>query len=712
MERTFVSSQPGSLSPLFDPKNIAIIGASDNIHKFGGRPIRFMKEAGFPGTIYPINPRGGMIQGLQAYTDIREVPEVVDLCIVTVPAPLVVEAVRNCVSAGVRTAVIFSSGFAEVSEEGANWQIELAAIAQESDIRLVGPNCMGSLNAESLAIGTFASLFEHGWPKPGNVSIITQSGAVGSHTLVLARERGLGVRSWITTGNEVDVDVADCIAHCAEDPGTAVIAASFEGSRKPEHLMQAFATARANGKAVVMMKVGASEVGAIAAISHTASLVGVDDVYGAMFRQFGVCRVSSLEELLDVAGAASAGQFPERNRLGVVTISGGIGVLTSDIAALHDLEVPELPQKAQKALKKLMPLAAVRNPVDATAQMLNDMPMFEGSLRTMLKEGDCDAILVFLSVVGFSERMMGEISEVLEKVRWDFPDDLMILSMACRQAAREKLEDLKYLVIEDPNRAVRAISALVGFGRSFARGDGDIPPLLPREAMAPPRRALSEVEAEDILANAGLPMAQGRLAKTADDAAQAAMAVGYPVVLKIASTDIQRKADIGGVKLNLQSVDEVRAGYQAIMKAAGSKAKDAAIDGVLVAPMVSGGVETIIGVLRDPVFGPVVLFGLGGEFIEVMRDVTFRIAPFGLDEAHRMIDEVRGRALLDGVRGQPAADVDALAQSLSQLSVFAAVYGDRIKSIDINPLLVMPKGEGAIAVDALILTQHDGAANE
>ncbi|MDP6692637.1 MAG: acetate--CoA ligase family protein [Alphaproteobacteria bacterium] len=700
-------SQSGSLAPLFEPRVIAIIGASNDIHKFGGRPIRFMKEAGFTGTIYPINPRGGMIQGIQAYKDIREVPEAVDLCIVTVPAPLVVETVRNCAGAGVRSVVIFSSGFSEISAEGAKWQAELAEIAQDNDIRLLGPNCMGALNVESQAIGTFASLFEHGWPKPGNVSIITQSGAVGSHTLVLARERGLGVRHWITTGNEVDVDVADCIAHCAEDPGTAVIAASIEGSRKPEHLMRAFATARANGKAVVMMKVGASEVGALAAISHTASMTGVDDVYGAMLRQYGVCRVSSLEELLDVAGAASAGQFPARNRLGVVTISGGIGVLTADVAAEHGLEVPELPKKAQKALKKLMPLAAVRNPVDTTAQMLNDMPMLEGSLRTMLREGDCDTILVFMSVVGFSERMMGQISEVLERVRRDFPDDLMILSMGCRPPAREHLESLKYLVIEDPNRAIRAISALVGFGRGFARGDADAPPPLPLDAVAPPRRALSESEAVDILARAGVPMVPGRLVNSEDDAAQAAMEAGYPVALKIASPDIQHKMDIGAVKLDLRSVHEVRAGYQEIMAAAAAKAGDADVEGVTVASMVSGSVETIIGVRRDPVFGPVVLFGLGGALVEILNDVTFRIAPFGLDEAHRMIDEVRGRALLDGVHGQPAADVDALARTLSRLSVYAAAHGDVIESIDINPLLVKANGEGAVAVDALVLTRTE-----
>ena len=702
-----MTSQPASLGPLFDPQTVAIIGASDNMLKFGGRPIRFMREGNYPGKVFPVNPKGGMIQGLQAYKNIRDVPEVVDMCVVTVPAPMVVDAVKDCVAAGVRSVVIFSSGFSEVGEQGEQWQAELAEIARNSETRLVGPNCMGVLNAASHAVGTFASSFERGWPKTGPISIVSQSGAVGGHIMVLARERGIGIRNWITTGNEVDVDVADCIAYCAEDPGTKVIAAYMEGTKKPEALRAAFATARANGKAIVMMKVGASEVGAVAANSHTASLAGADAIYDAMFRQYGVCRIYSMDEMLDVAAAAAAGQFPDRNRLGIVTISGGIGVLTSDIAALHGLEVPELPEKAQKVLKDLMPLAAVRNPVDTTAQMLNDMPLFEKCLRTMLLEGDCDAILVFLSTIGFSERMMLLIREVLERVRVDFPDDLMILSMVSEFEDREYLESLKYLVIEDPNRAIRAISALVGFGRSFVRTDTGPLPGLHAEAIAPPQRALSELEAGDILAKAGLPMAPGRLAQSADDAARAAMEVCYPVVMKIVSPDIQHKSDIGGVKLNLKTVDEVRAGYQAIMAGVGQHAPGAAIDGILVAPMITGGVETMLGVHRDPVFGPVVLFGLGGIFVEVLKDVTFRVAPFGLEEAHRMIDEVRGRAMLDGVRGQPAADVDALAQALSQLSVYAAAHGDVIESIDINPFLVKAKGEGAIAVDALILTRED-----
>jgi acyl-CoA synthetase (NDP forming) len=312
-------------------------------------------------------------------------------------------------------------------------------------------------------------------------------------------------------------------------------------------------------------------------------------------------------------------------------------------------------------------------------------------------------MLVFLSTIGFSERMVKLVRVVLENIRGEHPDDLIIMSMTCRPDDRQYLEGLKYLVIEDPNRAIRAIAALVAFGQSFARGDPEPPPALPGEAGPPPARALTELEAGELLAGAGIPMAPCQLAASADDAAQAAMDMGYPVVLKVASAAIQHKSDIGGVKLNLTSADEVRAAYAEIMAAAAEHAGTDGIDGVLVAPMIADGVETILGVHRDPVFGPVVLFGLGGIFVEVLQDVTFRVAPFGVDEARRMIDEVRGRAMLDGVRGQPPADIDALAEALSRLSVYAAAHAGAIESIDVNPFLVKAAGEGAVAVDALIL---------
>lgn len=691
-----------SLKPLFDPHSIAIIGASDDINKFGGRPIRYMKEAGFAGRIFPINPKGGEIQGLTCYRDIRDVPEPVDMTVVTVPARFVVDSVRACAEAGVKSAVIFSSGFAEVGAEGEAWQRELAEIARTTGIRLVGPNCMGMLNTHSFAIGTFSSSFEHGWPKVGNISIISQSGAVGGHTMVLARERGLGIRGWMTTGNECDVDVAECIAYCAEDPETKVVAAYIEGTKKPDELVAGFEAARRAGKAIVCLKVGASEVGAVAANTHTASLAGADAVYDAIFRQYGVWRAHSLEELLDISAAASAGHFPTGRRLGVVTVSGGAGVLSADAAAERGLEVPELPVEAQRRLKELLPFGAVRNPVDTTAQMLNDMNLFEQSMRTMLEHGRCDAVIVFLTTIGFSERMMSQLREILPKLREDYPDALMVMSMICRPDDRALLERHGYLIVEDLNRGIHTIAALMHFGAEFSRGPAEAAPAVPADAEAPPAEPLSEHEAAALLAKAGVPTVPSDIVTDAEAAAAAADSMGYPVVLKIASPDIQHKSDIGGVKLRLKDAAEVRTAYAEIMAAAAEHEPDAKIDGVLVSPMRSG-VETIMGVNRDPVFGPMVLFGLGGIFVEVLKDVTFRRAPFGVDEARRMIQEVKGKAMLEGVRGAKPADVEALAQALAQLSAYAAKHADRIEGIDINPFLLGEEGQGGVAVDALIV---------
>ena len=697
------SNLRAGLGPLFDPESIAIIGASDNVHKFGGRPVRYMLEGGFKGAVYPVNPRGGEIQGLKAYTDISEVPAPVDMAVIAVPSRLVLDSLKACEAAGVKTAVVFASGFAEMGDEGTAMQEAVTAFAQQSNVRVVGPNCLGTYNGHSRAIGTFSSAFEHGWPKPGNISILTQSGAVGVHTMVLARERGLGIRYVATTGNEIDIDVAECIAHCVEDPGTTVIAASMEGCKKPKVLVAALKAARKAGKPVVILKVGASEVGTLAASSHTASLAGDDTIYDAIFRQYGVHRAESLDELLDIASACAAGHFPDGNRLGIVSVSGGAGVLAADAAAKHGLEVPELPQKAQDEFKKLVPFAAVRNPIDTTAEVLNNIPLFDAGLDTLLEYGDVDGIWIFLSTVGFSTRMMDDFRERLPKLRARYPDALLMLSMVCHPEDRMKLEEHRYLIIEDPNRAINALAALMMYGRSFARADDAPAPALPVAANSAPAGHLGEAEALAALSAAGIPVMPHRVTVNADDAVAAAEEFGHPVVMKVASADIGHKSDIGGVMLNLADGAAVRNAYDEISANVAAKAAEANIDGMLVAPMISGGVECIIGVHSDPVFGPMVMFGLGGILVEVLKDVTFRAAPFGVDEAHRMIRDIAGYPVLEGVRGQAPADIDALAGALSRLSVYAAAHAETIDSIDINPFVVFEKGKGAMALDGLIV---------
>ena len=690
-----------SLKPLFDPTSIAIVGASDNIYKFGGRPIFYMKQAGFQGPIYPVNPKGGEIQGLEAYADVREIGRPVDLAVISVPAKGVVDQIAACAEAGVKGAVIFSSGFAETDEEGEAWQRRLSEIAAESGIRLVGPNCMGMLNVKDRAIGTFSSMFDHGWPRPGNITILSQSGAVGSHTLVLARERGLGVRGWMTTGNECDVDVADCMLFAAEDPDTRVLAIYMEGCRNPDRLVEALERARRKEKPVVVMKVGASAAGAVAATSHTASLAGADQIFDAVYRQYGAHLVHSLAELLEVSAACSAGRFPKGRRLGIVTVSGGAGVMACDAAAAAGLEVPALPEAAQRELKALMPFAAVRNPVDTTAQVLNDVDLLRRNLEVMLEAGDVDATLLFLSSIGFNERMMAQIREVLIETLDKHAEALLVASVMVTAADKALLEARRVLHIEDPSRAVALIGVLARLREAFERPAAEAPPAPPATARAAPGEVLNEVDAAALLRDAGLPVVESRLVASREAAVAAAAALGGPVVLKIVSPEIQHKSEVGGVRVALAGAEEVGAAHDAIRASAARMAPGARIDGIMVAPMVAGGVECILGTSTDPVFGPVVAFGLGGIFVEVLRDVTFRVAPFGLDEARRMIREVEGYPLLEGARGQPAADTEALAEALARLSVFAANNRETVESVDLNPVLAGP--DRVVALDALVV---------
>ena len=692
-------SAPRDLTALITPKSIAVIGASNEPYKFGGRPIRYMLQAPFEGPIYPINTRESEIQGLKAYADIRDVGQPIDMAIVTVPAPAVVGVVEAAAEAGVKSCVIFSSSFAEVGGEGAVWQERLRQICDETGMLICGPNCLGTLTPATWAIGTFSSMFDHGWPKPGGLTIMTQSGAVGAHILVQARERGLGIRTWVATGNEVDVDIADCIAFGARDPGTKVITAYMEGCKNADRLIAALEMAREARKPVICMKVGSSEVGAAAAATHTASLAGQDAVFDAVFRQYGVLRVDSLEDMIDIAAAALTSPLPKGRRLGVVTVSGGAGVMASDEAEKIGLDVPELPKIAQDGVKAAMPYASARNPVDVTAMATNQFDLLGKGLEAMLEHGNVDMTMVFLSAVGFSDRIMAGMNEIFPAIREKHPDAIMAVSMLCNAENRRKFEANQYLVMEDMNRGLRILEALARIREGFERGSAadDLPavPETPPIGAAAP----NEYDAARILAAAGVPYPEMRVAASAAEARAAVEDFGTRCVMKILSADIQHKSDIGGVKLNVGPA-EAEAAFEAILAGAREHASTAKVDGVLVAPMAKGGVECIIGVQNDPVFGPTVMFGLGGVFVEVLKDVTFRVAPFGRAEARRMIGELKGLPLLQGARGAEPADLDVLAEILSRLSVFAAANAERFESIDINPILAGP--DGAVALDAVI----------
>jgi acyl-CoA synthetase (NDP forming) len=699
-----------SLEPLLRPRSVAIIGASDDPTRIGGRPLRYMMEAGFAGAIYPVNPRRPRVQGLDAYPDIADVPGSVDFALLALPAAACVRAVEACAAKGVRAMVIFSSGFAEVGSEGRERQEQIGAIGRKAGMRIVGPNCLGLFNNAIGFFPTFTSLIDTGgFPLPGNVAIVSQSGAYGSHVFLLAHRRGIGINTWITTGNECDVQVSECLLQLALDDETEVIVAYAEGIRERDVLLEALAQARANRKPVVFMKVGRSSVGAQAASSHTAALTGADAVYDALFRQFGVHRARTTEELIDVAYACRRRIYPAGRRLGLVTLSGGVGVQMADAAEDYGLEVTPMPEDAQRELKQLLPYAAVRNPVDVTAQAFNDMSLVARNLEIMYERGGYDAIIAFFTGVAGSRYVAAQLRESLRRARERFPDQLVVLSIVAPEETVRLYEEEGYLIFEDPTRAVAAMASLMAFGRSFQESPRALPAFeLGCEPLT--EVPIGERAAKRLLAAAGIPMVEERLAATPEEAASAAKEVGFPVALKISSPDILHKTEIRGVVLDVRSADAARHEAEALLERARAGHPHARIEGVLVAPMIQGGIETILGVTRDSVFGPVVMFGLGGVFVEVLNDVTFRIAPFDGREAKRMIGEVKGRALLEGARGAPPADIDALACALVRLSEFAARHADAIESIDLNPFVVLSKGQGAVALDALIVPRASAGA--
>ena len=705
-----------SLDALLRPASVAIIGASNDPTRIGGRPIRYLREAGFPGQVYPVNPKHEQVQGLAAFPHISDVPEAVDLAVVAVPAHSVVDTVEACAACGVQVAVIYSAGFAEMGAEGRRLQRRLTEVAAETGLRIVGPNCLGVYNSEIGFFATFSTTLEDGFPAPGGVALVSQSGAYGSHLSLLARKRNIDIRYWVTTGNEADVSVPEVLGWLAEQDDVSVIMAHAEGITDRDALLRALGTARARRKPVVFQKVGVTEVGARAAQSHTASLAGADPVYEAAFRQFGAYRARDTDEMLDIAYAASFGVFPESPRVALVSISGGVGVQMADAAVGFGLDLAPLSESAQTRLKAALPYASPRNPVDITAQAFNRVELIADNLGIVFEEEQHDAVVAFFTYVAAADGMIEPIRDAIHAARERRPGRALVLSIVAPPDVVRQYEAVGCPVFEDPTRAVRAVAALHRFNRIFAEGaDGipaegagsrasDAPTIAPRTPCLP-EGPFSEREAKRLLSEAGVPMVREELARTPDEAARIAIAFGAPVAIKLCAPGLLHKTELGGVVLDVSNAAEARRAYEAVTSRARATDPEVRIEGVLIAPMVAGGIETILGVRKDPTFGPVVMFGLGGTLVEVIEDVSFRVAPFGEAEARRMVAETRAGKILRGTRGRGPYDVAALAAALSRLSVFAAKHGDQIEAAELNPFVVLPESHGAVALDAVIVTR-------
>ena len=697
----FFSSQAESLSALFAPRSIAVVGASSSPQKIGGIPVDYQRRFGFDGALYPVNPKADRIQDLQAWPTLSAIGRPVDLAILAVPAALVDGALDDAIAAKVKGVVLFSSGFAETGADGMAAQARLGDKARAAGVRLVGPNCLGFMNIARNVYATFSPAPGVGRVAAGCIGLVSQSGAFGAYAYSMARARGVGLSLWATTGNEADVQFADCLAWLAQDPATDVIMGYMEGCRDGPRLRAALALAQANGKPVVMVKVGSTALGAQAAASHTAALAGDDAVYDAVFRQYGVLRARNLTEFFDLAHSAAVAGRPRDRSIGLFTLSGGVGALMADEASAQGLDVQPLSDAAQDTLRSWVPFAAPRNPVDITGQVTNDMSLLERSARVMLDDRRFASWMGFLAAAGASDAFWPVLRELVGSLRAAHPDTLLAISTLLAPERRAELEAMRCLVFADPSDGIRTIAALAGLKT------GAVPAAAMTQDAEPlklPAGTMSEPDALALLAEAGVPVVEHRVVRSADEAAAAAEAIGDAVVVKIVSADIPHKSDVGGVALGLRGAAQARAAFERTRDHALSARPDARLDGALVARMSTGGVECIAGVHRDPVFGPVLMFGLGGIHVETLRDVSLRALPITRDDALAMVRELRAFAILDGARGRAPVDLDSIADALCALAGFALRAGDSLDSAEINPLIARSRADGGcVAVDALVV---------
>ena len=686
---------PMNLDALFSPRSVAIVGASQNPQKVGGMPVQLLQRLGYGGRIYPVNPSSNEVQGLKAYASVAQVPGPIDLAIVAVPAVAVEQVLEELIQHQTRAAVVLSSGFAEMGDEGAAVQARLAARARQADLALLGPNCLGVMNLRERLFATFSPAPLAGVPQVGSVAIVSQSGAFGAYAYSLARKGGLGLSHWVTTGNEASVSVADVIDWLADDAHTKVILAYIEGARDGVALQRALAKARAAGKPVIVTKVGRTEAGARAALSHTASLSGEDAVYQAVFDATGAIRARTVDEMFRLGQAFAMGKPPAGRRLAIVTVSGGVGTLMADTASDEGLDLPPLPGDVAAALRARIPFCSTQNPIDVTGQVTADLPVLGMAAQGAALSGQYDALAIFVAAALAAPALAPGVVQIVRDTLAAAPAVPMALCGIADDATRRTLLEAGCLVYEEPTHAVEVLAAQARWASHQADG---LPAALARPNVSP--GTLNEVEALTFLASHGVPAAPHRLVHSPAEAVIAWQALGRHAVLKIVSADLLHKSDVGGVRVGMRSEQEVRDAYEGIVSSVARLAPQARQQGVLVARMIEPLVEVMLGARYDPVFGAVIVLGLGGVAVELHPRTAVLMAPASAERVRAQLAELGVFKLLGGWRGRPVADVQPLIDTVLRVSELAAALGPSLGTLEINPLMVST--EGVAAADAVV----------
>jgi acetyl coenzyme A synthetase (ADP forming)-like protein len=701
-----------SIRPLLVPKAVAVIGASRDPAKMGARILRALQSAGYTGRIHPVNPNSPEVAGLRAYASARELPPDVDLGIIAVPPDCVLGAVDDCAAASVKSLVVITAGFAEVGNEGRARQEALTERVRGYGMRMVGPNCMGLLNMDP-AVRLNAS-FSPLCPPSGSIALSSQSGALGIAILRLAAERHIGLSAFVSVGNKADVSSNDLLEYWETDPRTRVMLLYLESFGNPRRFAR-LARRIARQKPIVALKAGRTRAGSRAAGSHTAALAARDAAVDALFRQSGVIRAETIDEMFDIAACLDAQPLPPGNRVGIVTNAGGPGILAVDACEAAGLHVVELPADVRARLSAFLPsTASIGNPVDMVASAGPEE--YRKAIETVLAAPDIDALIVVFTPVDAArstdilEGIHAGIAGARDGGAADKPVLACIMSDSTdRLPFRVRTESIPTYAF--PENAARALGRAAAYASWRAQPAGlfwTFDDVQVEEARAICREALSrgdtwlnDGDVWGVLNAFGLPAAVHNLARTADEAAAFASIIGFPVAAKLASTRVTHKTELGAVRLNLASAGEVRTAFGEIVARAEQAAGADAVDGVLIQPMITGGVETLVGITHDPLFGPLVAFGIGGINVEVLGDVRFRVAPLTDRDADELLHEIRGLPLLTGHRGRPPADIDALRDVLLRISCLAESVPE-ISELDLNPVIALSPGAGCRVIDARI----------
>ncbi len=697
------------LTPFFSPQSVAIVGASQDPIRLGGRPLEYMSRYRFAGRVYPVSPKHAQIQGLAAYPSLTAVSDDIELAIIAVPSSVVESVILEGIAKGVKAFIVFSSGYAEMGDAGREAQVRLASLCQAAGVLLLGPNCMGCADTHSRLIASFSTAMETSTLKPGRFGLVTQSGALGSYCVAMLDRQGLGFSKFIATGNEAGVDLAQGIAYLADDKATDVIGVYIESIKKLPAFRQAALKAAQAGKTIVAIKAGRSQVGAEAAASHTGSLAGEDVNYQAFFDQFGIVRVQSLSEMIDTARLLIKQPLPAGRRVGIVTVSGGAGVLLADELETRGLLTPDFNTQTKAELSRVLPsFIYARNPLDHTAAIAGDPQLFDDVITIVGRSTDHDAYIVFS---GLLDSVADKLVASLKRAFTQSTKQVGVIWLGASATVIDELEAAGIPVFADIPQAARAfenvafavdqrarVKALAGRQWPLPRGNDVTLTATPDEATVAATTFLTEHRAaRRVQSLCDLPFPGQQLVAAAADFEKITVGLQYPLVAKLQSDAMPHRSEHGGVVLNLQSPEQVRTALETLFALAASL--NIPCEGVLLQEMHDISVELIVGIKDDPLFGPLFVVGRGGIDVELRPDVRSAGLPQTPEEIKTLLLDLESADLLTGHRGRPTVDLNALADSLAALAD-GFLADDTLCELEINPLVVTGDGR-VMALDAL-----------